>query len=162
MSALALAASIQYADYRPHLVVDAVNELLGLGRDDALDAIAAEEGVGLFWVLRVLFDPPLPPLRLGAPVPPPPAGTLERYPIVLALDVPFLVVRGYDLAGKAQPVSAHVAALRENGRLRSEPLRPASDPEAVRAAFVAEWRRAFGDAGLADVEPLIDRQLISV
>ncbi|MDA0167810.1 hypothetical protein OJ998_01825 [Solirubrobacter taibaiensis] len=162
MSALSLAASMGYEDYRPHLVVDAVNELHPLGREGALDAVAAEEGLGCFWVLRVLFDPPLPPVRLGEPVPAPPADTLERFPIVLALDVPFLVVRGYDLGGKAQPVSAHIDELREHGRLREQPLRPATDPEAVHAAFVAEWRGAFGDEGLAEVEPLVDRQLISV
>ena len=128
MSALSLAASMGYEDYRPHLVVDAVNELHPLGRERALDAIAAEEGLGCFWVLRALFDPPLPPVLLGQPVPAPPSGALDRFPIVLALDVPFLVVRGYVLGGKAQPVSAHIDALRETGGCVSGRCSPAPTP----------------------------------
>ncbi len=164
MSALELAATMDFQNYRPRLVVDAVNELLPLGRDGALERIERHDGVGLFWVLRVLFDPPLPEVRIGRPTTPPPddPDALPRFPIVLALDVPFLVVRGYDLGGKAEPVSAHVAWLREQGILRDGPLRPASDPEAVREAFEAAWRAAYRSEHLDVVLPLVDRQLISV
>ena len=165
MSALELAATMGFDNYRPGIVVDAVNELLPLGRAGALDRIDQEnQQLGLFWVLRVLFDPPLPELALGRPTTPPPEDpdALPRFPIVLALDVPFLVVRGYDLGGKAEPVSAHVAWLREHGILRDGPLRPASDPEAVREAFEVAWRAAYRSDHLDAVLSLVDQQLISV
>ena len=81
---------------------------------------------------------------LGQPVPAPPADTLVRFPIVLALDVPFLVVRGYVLGGKAQPVSApHRPAARARAAARAGRCSPPRDPEAVHAAFVAELARGL-------------------
>jgi hypothetical protein len=174
MSATALAGSMRYHDYRPRLVVDAVEELRELGKDAALDRVEAEsnaspDDVGSFWVLRVLFDPPpgepLPPVRLGRPTvdPPPEAGALPRFPIVVVDDVPLLVIRGYALAGKAEPLSAHIAWYREHGRLRDDPLRPSDDAEAVREHFIATWRKAYGgDERLDEVLAVVDPQLASL
>ena len=60
--ALEMASSMSCQDYRPGLVVGAVNELQPLGRDPAIARIERQarggRATGLFWVLRVLFDPP--------------------------------------------------------------------------------------------------------
>src|SRR5215203_2020444 len=106
MSALADAAALSFGDHDPAVVIAAVNALQPLGKEPALDAIEAQanaggDAIGLFWVLRSLFDMPTepghPPVRWGEPDIPPPAdpATLPRFPLVLAADAPLLVVHGY-------------------------------------------------------------------
>jgi len=165
MSAVELASSMGYREFRPHLVVDAVEALRPLGKDGALERIDAQararpDDVGLFWVLRVLFEPPLPPVQLGRPTIDAPSDpdALPRFPIVVVDDVPLLVVRGFALAGKAESLSAHVDWYREHGRLRDAPLRPSGDADAVREHFTEAWRAAYGsddrlDEALQTVEP---------
>jgi hypothetical protein len=141
---LARAADMQFEDYDPALVVEAVNELQPLGAEAALDRVEellaargpAQPSYGLFWVLRVLFDVPpeqgFPPVRIGRPsvAPPPRSGPLPRFPIVIADDVPLLAVRGYSLAGLAEGVDAHIAYFREHGVIRQAPLSPSRDAAA--------------------------------
>lgn len=168
---LGLAASMSFQDYRPGLVVDAVNELQPLGKEPALERIERQarggRATGLFWVLRVLFDPPAgkpcPPVQLGRPTVPPPEdpAALPRFPIVVACDAPFLVVRGYALAGKAEPVQTHIAWFRKHGQPRRTPLQPPPDGDGMRDEFAAVWRAAFGEAHLDPVLSLVERQLIS-
>jgi hypothetical protein len=169
--ALELAAGMSFQDYRPGLVVGAVNELQPLGKDPALARIQRQarggRATGLFWVLRVLFDPPAdqpcPPVQLGRPTTPPPEdpAALPRFPIVVARDAPFLVIQDYALGGKAEPVQAHIAWFREHGLLREAPLEPPPDGDGVRDEFAAVWRAACGEAHLDAVMSLVDRQLMS-
>jgi hypothetical protein len=169
--ALELAASMRFQDYRPGLVVKAVNELQPLGKDSALTRIERQarggRATGLFWVLRVLFDPPAaqpcPPVKLGRPTTPPPKdpAALPRFPIVVACDAPFLVIRDYALGGKAEPVQAHIAWFRKHGQLRGAQLQPPLDGDGVRDEFAAVWRAAYGEAHLDAALSLVERQLIS-
>ena len=108
IASLKRAADLQFRDYDAALVVAAVNELQPLGKEEALDRVEGflserapeKPAYGLFWVLRVLFEAPgdtgFPPVRIGTPTVPPPerTGSLPRFPIVLAADVPILAVRG--------------------------------------------------------------------
>jgi hypothetical protein len=154
---LARAAALGIEDYDPGLIVEAVNALQPLGLDGALQPVErllsqhdpADPPTGLFWVLRVLFEVPpeqgFPPVRIGEPsvAPPADASALPRFPIVVAGDLPLLVVRGYDLAGFAEPVEAHVTYYREHGTVRARPLVPASPEEAL-AEFERRWTSAYG------------------
>jgi hypothetical protein len=129
--------------------VAAVNELQPLGKGPALERVAArradQDALGLFWVLRTLFDVPSdpghPPVRLGQPEPPEPddPSALPRFPIVLALDLPLLAVRGYALAGLPEPVEAHIAYYREHGSVRASPLAPPAGGAGVEAEFARLW-----------------------
>ncbi len=174
MSAVELASSMGYRDFRPRLLIDAVEELRPLGKEKALERIEAAArarpgDVGLFWVLRVLFDPPpgerLPDVRLGRPAIDPPADpdALPRFPIIVVDDVPLLVIRGYALAGKAEPLSAHIDWYRRHGRLREAPLRPSADADAVRDHLAEAWRAAYGgDGRLDEVLQTVEPQLASL
>jgi hypothetical protein len=173
MSTLDKAARMQIGEYNPDLVVDAVNALQPLGKQKALEDIkaylaqrgpAGNDAAGLFWVLRALFDIPpgqaFPPVRLGQPDVAPPASpdALPRFPIVVARDVPLLVVRGYALGGFPEPVTAHVGYFEAHGTLRAAPLAPARSRADVTAEFARQWAAAYGGSP-PDVSALIAAQL---
>jgi hypothetical protein len=150
------APPLQGPRYDPLPVIRIVNALQALGKDRTLAAVdeflrvssyadsSAREG--LFVVLRVLFEVPedpghMPHMYVGAPSPAGPEDPkrLPRFPVLLLDDVPLLLVYGYTLAGKAEPVEVHVAYFRKNGRLRQNPLRPPENPLEVYEKF----RRSF-------------------
>ena len=117
------ASSSSFATYNPGRIVQAVNDLIPLGKEEALASIAgyyeaadrqADPRQGLFWVLRVLFDVPAepgyhPPVRLGAPRPAAPEDlrTIPRFPIMLIEDIPLLMVTSYILGGLPE-VDSHL------------------------------------------------------
>jgi len=163
-ASLARAAAMEIEGYDPALVIAAVNELQPLDKAGALHAIErCDEGPGLFWVLRVLFDVPddvgFPAVELGTPAIPPPdePAALPRFPIAIVQDVPLLVVRGYILRGLPEPVAEHVAYFREHGSLRAAALRPVVD--GAREAFVELWTAAYGDAHLEQALEAVREQL---
>ncbi len=147
--ALSRCAEIRIEGYDPGLVVNAVNELVPLGKHKALariEAASSDSEIGLFCVLRVLLDMPpgpgYPPMRLGQPdVAPPPQDALPRFPVVIAADVPLLVVRGYLLGGAPELVASHVAPFREHGSIRSEPLSPS--PADAETSFARQLDQAY-------------------
>jgi hypothetical protein len=170
--ALAAAAGMTVEEYDPALVVDAVNALQALGKDAALahvDELIAERGqdprgtVGLFWVLRVLFDVPdtpgHPPVQIGAPTIPPPsrAASLPRFPIVVANDIPLLGLRGFFLGGLAEPVAAHAEHYRAHGTIRAAPLSPS--PEGAMDEFLRQWKAAYGESYPAEGPQVAEEQL---
>jgi hypothetical protein len=145
--------------YDPLKVIRIVNTLQPLGKEKALAAIseylrvaswvADESGrEGMFLVLRVLFDVPadpghMPPMMVGAPTPGPPKGDdtlLPRFPIAIVDDVPFLLVRGYNLSGFPEQPESHVDYFRKHGRIRSKPLEPGGAPQKL----LAKWTRKVG------------------
>lgn len=167
-------SAMQFDDYDPSLVIEAVNALQPLGKERALEEIDAylenqgrgKESYGLFWVLRVLFDVPgeagFPPVRLGQPTQPAPANAsaLPRFPIVMVRDVPFLVVRGYMLGGMPEPVEAHVVYFREHGTIRAAPLAPGPAPAGELEDELAQrWREAYAAAPGAETLGWIREQL---
>ncbi|HEY4241456.1 MAG TPA: hypothetical protein VGM88_16660 [Kofleriaceae bacterium] len=158
---LAHAASADFTKYDPRAVIDAVNALIPLGKDAALDKIAHAKGDrGLFLVLRVLFDAdPPPPMRIGAPVPPPPAKALPSFPILMVDDVPLMLARGYTLAGLPEAVSSHVDYYRAHGTLRAAPLKPPAklDRATVEAAYRAVYGAAPDDQERAHLNAQLDR-----
>ena len=154
---LATAAAIGPATYNPQVMMDAANALLPLGKDlllDAFDAQLAREradfaSFGLFVLLRILFETPAdgvhPPMRIGAPDVDPPAdpAALPAFPIVWAEGVPFNLVSGYMLGGHPEHMAAHVAHVREHGRLRTQPIHT-GDKAKCMAALQAQWQAAMG------------------
>ena len=172
---LSLAASGEFAQYRPQSIIDAVNALLPLGADGALDAIQswlgnqdlqADPRPGLFLVLRVLFEVPAdpgyhPPVHLGAAFPPPPPdpASLPLHPIMLVDDWPLMLVSGYALAGDIEPVSAHVQFFRTRDTLRARPLAPSNAKHSVVDHFIATWRRAYGSLPPRSEKDFIKTQL---
>ena len=150
ISLLDKAAAMSVEDYNPTYVIETVNALHPLGKDEALDKIIqylqnrGEENdvVGLFWVLRVLFDVPedgsFPPVRIGQPNIPHPdvPQKMPRFPIVIIRDIPFLIVNGYTLSGLPEPVESHVAKYRDYGTLRGKPLVPADSKEGLEEEFL--------------------------
>lgn len=159
-SQLDQSARISVADYDPSYIIGTVNALHPLGKDEALsqiDSYLRGPGKtnlcqGLFWVLRVLFEPPegqsFPPVYIGQfniPDPPHPAK-LPRFPIVMLRDVPFLVVNNLVLGGKAEPVATHVAYFREHGTIRAKPLAPPERLDDIDEEFLQLWKANYGDA----------------
>ena len=129
--------------YDPMVTVRIANALFPLGMEGALDAMSvtlrarergSRERQGLFLALRALFDVPnppgyMPPMGIGGTSPEPrDPRQAPRFPLMLVDDVPLLVVGGYTLGGKPEPVSAHVAYFRKHGVFRSAPLKPAPRP----------------------------------
>jgi hypothetical protein len=126
--------------FDPCAYIRIVNALQPLGKERALAAISEYLRVtpgspyngSIFLVLRILFDVPdtpgyMPRVGVGAPeMGPEPADprSVPRFPIVIVDDVPFLVVEGYDLCGRAQRLEEHVEYFREHGTIRARPLRP--------------------------------------
>lgn len=135
-----LAAVPSYDDtLEPLALVRAVNALHALGKDRALAVVDEFLRVsswlddpgreGVFLVMRALFDVPaagMPPMMVGAPSPAPPQdpALAPRFPLVIVDDVPFKLVRGYMLAGHAEPPEDDVAAFRKVGVVRKRPLAP--------------------------------------
>lgn len=165
--ALERAAARGFDDYDPYEAAAAVNELHPLGKEGALAAVeqahAGGDAIGLFWVLRVLFDVPdgrFPPVRLGEPtIPPPEDDALPRFPIVLVQELPLLVVRGYTLAGLPEDVGVHVDYYRAHGELRPGPLAPGDDAEAILGDFVEIWSSAYGEDHHAEAVARVREQL---
>lgn len=139
---------------------------------------ALDERDGLFAVLRVLYEPQpgyrstvdactpqqqpmvdgtcLRPPRLGAPSPAAPADLRSlRYPFFVLGDVPLSLVRGYMLAGKAEPLGMHLddLAAAPTGWL-AHPLAPRPADE-VRYLFTHYG--AWGPG--SDVAELVEGQL---
>jgi len=125
-------------DFNPVRLIRAVNALQALGREKALKALRAYVRLSddlpvadgfkyqvdeyrVLPVARVLFDGP--PFVLGAGDIGPPAGReWPLFPIVLAQDIPFMLVSGYILAGKGQSAGEYLELLK--GPLREAPLAP--------------------------------------
>ena len=159
-SPLDRAGAMPVEDYDPSIVIAAVNALQPLGKEQALTQVGAflegrKQGTypsGVLWVLRVLFEVSaqqgFPPVIMGTPDIPPPAdpSKLPRYPIVILRDIPFLVVRGYLLAGLPEPVEAHVAYFRRHGTLRERPLAPPATLDGLDQEFRQLWKAAYGDS----------------
>lgn len=167
------ASTLHFDDYNPTYVIQAVNSLQPLGKEGALELIDSylesrdkgKDVYGLFWVLRVLFEVSaqqgFPPLRLGRPSIPLPdePGKLPRFPIVIVRDVPFLVIRGYSLAGFPEPVEAHVDYYRSYGTIRKEPLAPPASIDGIEEEFLQKWQAAYGDAYKTEALAMIKAQI---
>lgn len=167
------AAHASIEGYNPSHTLEAVNYLIPFGKERALGAIdsflqnhATTDNYGLFWVLRVLFDIPsnhFPPVLIGRPYPPPPqdAAKLPRFPIVLVEDIPFLVVRGYDLAGLPEPLTSHVEYLRKTGVIRSQILVPPATSYGLAQELLQLWKAAYGEAYTGEILEIIERQILT-
>jgi hypothetical protein len=169
------AASMDLAHYRPHDVIDAVNTLIPLGAEGALDAvesyiserdIATEPQEELLLVLRVLFQVPddpgyQPPLRLGGTSPPPPPAlhSLPLFPLVLIDDIPLLIIPGFILAGDSESLSVQLRYYRSSGRVRARPLAPSKPRTWVVDQFETVYQHAYGTPPSASTLSLIDAQL---
>lgn len=178
------ACCMKLEDFDPRVIIKAVNALQPRGKDRALSEIeqfirdqhrSSQDTYSLFWILRVLFHVPkedggYPPPLLGAPnVPPPPDvnDSLPQFPIVMVLGAPLLVIRGYWLSGKAEPVERHVEYFKTHGVIRAAPLVtfPPGSTEGMEDAFVLMWRQAYEraggtshlDAALKNVRPQIEK-----
>jgi hypothetical protein len=151
------ASSSRFERYEPIAVIDAVNALVPLGKEGALEALevflarepASDEHQGLFLVLRVLFDTPSgvhPPMRLGgsSPAAPSDATLLPRFPIALIDDVPIMLVSGYMLGGEPEHVRAHIAFYRAEGVIRATPLAPTKTTSERWAELQMVYNRAYG------------------
>jgi hypothetical protein len=134
-------ASDGYND--PLHLIRVTNYLQPLGKEKALAIIgeyARIHAIGvdetwLFLLLRVMFDVPQPPghmpeMAIGvmSPALPEDRTRIPRFPMVIIDDVPFSLLWGVTLIGKAQPVSQHVEYFREHGTIRAGKLRPPDDP----------------------------------
>ncbi len=160
-------------NYNPNYVIQAVNALQPLGKEKALEQIESylesrsrgADAYGLFWVLRVLFEVPIeqdfPPVLIGQPDISPPADLrrLPRFPIVMIQDIPFLVVRRYDLGGLPESVEAHVAYFRVHGVLRQQPLFPPASMNGVAEEFQKQWKSTYGNAYVVEVLETIKAQI---
>jgi hypothetical protein len=141
---------IRAVNIDPVNLIRAVNFLQALGEDKACSALSAYERLcdanpALVWhelnperiilIARLLYEraPNGPLLReplLGAPGISITKGTTADalFPLALQDDVPFIVNDGYDIAGHAEDPITYMNYLRANGRFRTKPLVPITDP----------------------------------
>ncbi len=148
------------APANPLLLIRAVNALQKLGKEKAIAALTEYLRVsssfddggreGTFLVLRALFDVPdkpgfLPTMQVGAPSPPGPPDphAVPRYPVIIVDDIPFVLVRGYELGGQPEPPESHLEWFRANGVLRRAPLVPTTTPLATLDRIVGSKSTAF-------------------
>jgi hypothetical protein len=169
-------SSMSFEDYNPSYVIQAVNSLQPLGKENALERLDSylrsrdkeKNSYGLFWVLRVLFEVPreqgFPPVILGTPNIPPPAdpGKFPRFPIVMLRDIPFLVVRGYILRGLPEPVDAHADYFRTYGTIREQILQPPASMKGVEGEFLQLWKAAYEDAYASEAMETIKTQIAKI
>jgi hypothetical protein len=174
---LASAASSDFANFNPGVLVAAVNALLTLGKDCALDMVErqlaeadrfADPQHGLFLVLRLLFDVPAdpgfhPPMHIGIPNVAEPGNlkALPLFPLVVVDDVPLLLVTTFILGGSPQPVEAHLKHFRENGTLRAAPLTPKGDLKTTEILdrLIPLYRDAYGVAPKPAQLTMLEQQL---
>jgi hypothetical protein len=166
-------STMQFGDYNPSYLIEAVNALQPLGKEKALEYIdsyieSLDQGecpYGLFWLLRVMFDVAeeqgFPQVRLGKPTIPPPAdsGKLPRFPIVIVQDIPFLVIKGYFLGGLPEQIETHVAYFRVHGILRQQPLIPPVSMDGIENALLQQWKDAYGNDYTTEVLETIKPQI---
>ena len=139
--------------FDPVPLLRAVNALAGRARAEALDVLRdcarAQPGhTGVVLVALALFEPgdpaaglPAPPF--GAPdLPlPPPGPGLERLPLVLEAQVPFLLVGGYRVGGAAD-VAGWLERCAGVAQPRAAPLAPSQSPVDAVDAFTSSARWA--------------------
>jgi hypothetical protein len=154
-------------EFDPLRLIRAVNALQALGKEKALKALRAYERLDgdlsqeerrkyqvdeyrILPIARLLFET-APPFALGAgDVAAPEGGAWPQFPIVLAQDVPFMMVSGYTLAGKGQRAAEYLKS--SFGPLRAAPLAPrgtaleAAD-ELTQSAAWASLRLGAGNEG---------------
>ena len=172
---LSAAASGDFARYRPQSVIEAVNALLPLGKEGALEAIKFLSGPPEFagrcpgravsGSARPVRDAGRarhqPPLRLGASSPAPPSSPrlLPLFPLVLIDDRPLMLVSGFALGGDAEPVIEHLRYFRITGTLRARPLAPSGSLNSVINQFRRLYQRAYGTSPSQRELAFIDAQL---
>ena len=162
MTLLAAAASSDFTSFNPGVLVAAVNTLLALGKDSALDAVErrlaeadriADPQHGLFLVLRLLFEVPVdpgfhPPMHIGIPIVAAPrhAKTLPYFPLIVVDDVPLLLVTTFILGGSPELVEGHLKHFRDKGILRAVPLTPKTflSPAEIIDHLIPLYRNAYG------------------
>lgn len=165
MSTLDNAATMRFDDYNPSHIIDAVNALQPLGKQQSLATLrsyvagrSGNDTLGLFWVLRVLFEVPAgqvyPPVRLGQPDVSPPASPelLPQFPVVVIRDVPLLMVRSYLLGGFPDSVAAHLTYFETYGTIRSVPLVPPRSKEGLTDELARLWKTSYGSVPPAVLE----------
>jgi hypothetical protein len=158
-------------NYNPLPEIQIVNRLQPLGKEKALAVIAEYVRVsdewsgfggsrsGMFLVLAVLFDLPAGVYSaqagsFGAPSPGPPKDPdrIPRFPIAIVDDIPFMLVNGYMLAGRATPMENVVNFYQAKGSIRTRPLLPGSDPLASIAHLTNSEQWIYGDTNLQRTE----------
>jgi hypothetical protein len=154
--------------FNPAALVRAVNGLLPLGKERALDVlrkyfavIAANsdrreqldlDDQRIFLVLRLLFicgegENHVPPLLIGAPdvEPPPGDDTWPLFPLAVVDDIPFLLTSGFGFmfGGAAQSSIEHIDYYAKHCELRNHPLDPKTSPVVAVDSLVASdgWQR---------------------
>lgn len=160
--------------YDPADVMAVVNMLIPLGKEKALEKITAVlpdntlDAVGAFWILRTLFELPpeefYPSVKIGrSDIPPPEASDImPRFPIVIIRDIPFLVVRSYDLSGVPERVEGHINYFREYGIIRHQELLLPKHANGIEAEFLSLWESAYGDQYLREGTSNFKEQLNKV
>jgi hypothetical protein len=159
LQAIHQAPRIDGSSFDPAALRRAVDALRPLGRDTALDVLQTYDELArshpgqddldaqrIFLIVRLLCDP-VTPLAIGAPSRALPAGftAWPRFPLVEQDGVPFLLVTGYTLAGKAESPLVHVRACREHGALRAEIAAGAPEPAAEALIASPAWHEVIHD-----------------
>lgn len=134
--------------YRPMLIVNAVNSLVRLGKDDAITVIrqyineaSPERAEGVFFVLRVLFNIPrlgyMPEMYVGEFMPRPQIDRrrIPHYPLALFNDIPLLLSFALEGGGRPQPVTEHLEYYSKNCSMRKSPLVPTINKSDVLTRF---------------------------
>jgi hypothetical protein len=77
-------------------------------------------------------------------------------------DIPFLMVKGYDLSGVPERVEGHINYFREYGIIRHQELSPPKQSDGLEAEFLSLWESAYGDLYLREGTSIFKEQLNKV
>lgn len=134
-------------DFDPNAMILAVNALQPLGKEAALQRMEAfivsreqsdlyfMESDGLFWILRLLFEPIELDRRIPVPrafaraVDPSVESNWPLNPIAVVADIPFRFIGGaMGFSGIAEEPRSHIRFVRRYCVIRDTPLHPSRDP----------------------------------
>jgi hypothetical protein len=147
--------------FDPLRKIKAVNALLPYGKERVLAAAREffriwgnmSEPNGVLMVLQLLFEVPdspsaFPPMSDYPHYPPPPVDktVAPRYPLVLWEDVPIVLWVNAHVVSfiYAERYRSFLALLEKEGRFRTTPLRPPSDPLGMLPRLMASKQWLFG------------------
>lgn len=130
-------------EFDPSRIIRAVNALHSLGEESARSVIQEyfritprcdfKSRESVYLMLRVLYDPPneskcFPVLALGSPHPYfESKESIQRFPLVIANDIPLLVIDGYSRYGLLPDADEVLQWYAEHCEMRKRPLAPQFD-----------------------------------
>lgn len=163
-------------NYNPIYIINATNELMALGKENALFRIENyyskiekdKETLGLFLLLRVLFNIPETETHLKIEIgkfdiePPANETEIPLFPIMIVDEVPLLIVQGYFLAGFPQSLEEHISFYSEKGTIRENSIKVIVPKNKIIEDFTESWEKSYKNSPSEKLINHIKNQLSNI